>query len=195
MEHAKPLSHLLRYEVIGFGSLIAMYWLVELPMVPTLILGADAHAAWDRIESALLTTLALLVACPIAFRTRRLASRVSYLEELLRKDPWSRREEGLAGRRVLVARLGDGSLTTAWRFALDDWVQSIAHPEIVGRVMAGRAWRSAAGSLREEYEIELDGNFRLILEGGHLRFMPLCDGRPMRFVGTRRGAQEFTTLV
>jgi hypothetical protein len=61
MGHVTPLLHLLRYDVIGFGSLIATYWLVEIPTVPTLILGADAHALWDQVEAA---------------------SRVSYLERL-----------------------------------------------------------------------------------------------------------------
>ena len=195
MEQTRPLPQPWRYEVIGFGSLIAMYWLVELPFVPTLILGPDAHAAWDQLESVLLTTLALLVACPIALRTRRLASRVSYLEALLRKDPWARRDDTRAGGDVLVGSLGDGGLTTTWRLAMGDWVQSIVHPEMVGRVVAGRAWRTPSGALREEYEIELEAGFRLIVEGGLLRFVPLCEGRPMRFVGTRQGPQQFATLV
>jgi hypothetical protein len=195
MEQTRTLPALWRYEVTGFGSLIAMYWLVELPFVPTLILGPDAHSAWDQVESVLLTTLAVLVACPIALRARRLASRVSYLEALLRKDAWSRRDNGRGLRDTLVASLGDGSLTTPWRLALGDWVQSIVQPEIVGRVIAGRLWRTASGAHREEYEIELEGRFRLVVEGGLLRFAPLCEGRPMRFVGTRQGPQQFTVLL
>jgi len=195
MAQAKSISKVLRYEVTGFGSLIAMYWLVELPIVPALILGADAHLAWDRIESVLLTTLALFVACSTVFRTKRLASRVSYLEELLRKDPWSRRPDSQSGRDATVAGLGDGNLTIEWRFARDDWVQSILDPEQVGRVVAGLACQAPAGPLRQEYEIELDGGFRFLVEGGHLRFLPLCAGRPMRFVCIRQGAREFATLL
>jgi hypothetical protein len=195
MERTRPLPSPWRYEVLGFGSLIAMYWVVELPFVPTLILGEDGHAAWDRVESVLLTTLALLVGWPIALRTRRLASRVYYLEALLRKDPWSRRDDSRGLPDVLVASLGDGSLTTTWRLALGDWVQSIVQPEIVGRVVAGRVWRTASGAHREEYEIEVEAGFRLVVEGGLLRFAPLCEGRPMRFVGTRQGPQQFTILL
>jgi hypothetical protein len=94
-----------------------------------------------------------------------------------------------------VASLGDGNLTVAWRFTLDDWVQSTLHPELVGRVVAGRASRSAAGPVLEKYEIEVDGGFRFLVEGGHLRFLPLCEGRAMRFVGTRQDAPGSTTLV
>jgi hypothetical protein len=194
MERTKLIPGLLWYEVIGFGILIAIYWLVELPIVPTLILGADAQAAWDRIESPLLTTAVLVFAGPALFRTRRLALRVDYLEQLLRMDPWSRRLD--AGKRdVILATLGDGNQTIAWRFSPDDWVQSTLHPEIAGRIVSGRICRSLGDPLREEYELELDGGSRFPVEGSQLRHLPLCDGRPMRFVYTMRSLRGSPILV
>jgi hypothetical protein len=194
MEHARLISGLLRFEVIGLGVLIALYWLVELPIVQALILGEDAHSAWDRVESPLLTTAALLVGGPTVLRMRRLTSRVDYLEGLLRSDPWSRRL-GPGERDTVLATLGDGNRTIAWRFSPDDWVQSTVHPELVGKVASGRICRSPGGPLREEYELELDGGSRFPVEGNQLRHLPLCEGRPMRFLYILRSLLGSPILV
>jgi hypothetical protein len=194
MIHVKRVSRVLPYEMAGLIALIGAYWVVELPIVAGLLLGPGQDARWDQAESVLLTALALALVCPIVLKTRRLASRVEDLERLLRADPWNRRVTARE-QSVLVGALGDGNPGIAWRLGLDDWVQSTLHPELAGRVVAARAHQAAGGALREDYEIEVEGGFRFLVEGTRLRVLPLCEGQPMRFVGAGRSGPAPLTLA
>src|SRR5262245_56223005 len=169
------------YDLAGVGTLIAAFWIVELDRsVP--LLGFDEPEIWDRAEAALLTALTLLVALPVFVRTRRLAARVFYLEGLVR----SRRGNGRP-RGELAARLGDGNLAIEWRFAVNCAVQSILRPERTGRIVGGQASRTG-GALREVYEVERGSGSRFHADGDDLRYLPLCEGQPMRYVGARPDA-------
>src|SRR5262249_51201353 len=144
---------------------------------------------WDRAEAVLLTVLTLLLALPAFLRMRRLTAHVLYLEAVLR----SRRGAGHP-RGAVVARLGDGNLAIEWRLAFDSAVQSILRPDRVGRIVAGQAFW-AGESLHEVYEIERPGGSRFHAEGEDLRYLPLCEGRPMRYVRARHHAEGRLTLV
>ncbi len=189
MEHGTRIAPPLLYEMFGVGALIATYWIVELDR-PAEILGLDDYKVWDRLEAALLTVLTLLLALPAFVRMRRLTAHVFYLEALLRS-----RRGGGHPRGEIVARLGDGNPATEWRFAFDSAVQSILHPERGGRVVAGQASRSAGGLLREQYEVEREGGSRFFADGEDLRYLPLCEGRPMRYVRARHDVEGRLTLV
>jgi hypothetical protein len=190
MERVIRLPDVSWYQVFGFGALIAMYWLVELADLPGAPLSILDPRAWDRSEAVLLTALTLAVAVPSIVRTRRLTSHVHYLEGILRS-----RGRGNHQRAPEVARLGDGNLTVAWRFALDAVVQSIVRPERAGRIVGGRAFRSPAGLLREEYEVERAVGSRFLADGEDLRSVPLCEGRPMDYVRTWRHPDGAVTVA
>jgi hypothetical protein len=175
------------YDLFGVALLIAAFWVVEFDRSMPL-LGFEEPEIWDRVEAALLTALTLLVAFPVFIRTRRLASHVLYLEGLLQ----SRRRNGRRPGEV-VARLGDGNLTIAWRFAASSAVQSILRPERVGTIVAGQASRTG-GALREVYEVESPSGSRFRADGEDLRYLPLCEGQPMRYAGARPDAEGRLTL-
>ena len=177
------------YEMLGFGVLIAMYWLVELTPSPE-FLGFENVRAWDQAESVLLTTLTLLVAVPAVGRTRRLAAKVFYLEGILRS-----RDHGSDATVGVIARLADGNLAVQWRFALETAVQSIVHPAASGTIVAGRAYRAADGRPREEYEVQRQDGSRFVASGEELRYLPLCEGRPMHYVGVREDPGGPVTLL
>jgi hypothetical protein len=178
------------YQILGFGTLIAVYWLVELADLPGAPLAAFDPRGWDRAEAALLTALTLVIAVPSIVRTRRLASQVHYLEGLLRS-----RGRGSHQRSPEVARLGDGDLTVAWRFALDAVVQSIVRPERAGRIVGGRAFQTPAGVVREEYEVEREAGARFLADGDDLRTVPLCEGRPMDYLRALRHPDGGVTVA
>jgi hypothetical protein len=187
MEQGPRIAPPLLYEAFGVGALIATYWIVELDQ-PAAILGLDDHKVWDRLEAALLTALTLLLALPAFVRMRRLTAHVFYLEALLRS-----RRGGGPPRGEIVARLGDGNRAIEWRLAFDSAVQSILRPEHVGRIVAGQAYWTG-GSLREVYEIERAGGSRFHADGEDLRYLPLCEGRPMRYVKARHDTEGRLTL-
>jgi hypothetical protein len=82
---------ILACEVVGFTAIIALSWLNELLGVPSLIFGSDHLGGWH--ESLLETIIILLVAVPVIVLTRRLVSRLHYLEEFARLCLWWRKLE------------------------------------------------------------------------------------------------------
>ena len=78
------------YEVIGFLAIIALSWLNELLGLPRLLFGSEHQGGWWH-ESLLETTIILVVAVPVVLLTRRLATRLHYLEEFLRLCAWCRK--------------------------------------------------------------------------------------------------------
>jgi hypothetical protein len=189
----KPVSAVLRYQAIGLGVLITAYWSLELPAWSGIRLAIDIHTAWDQIESVLLTFLSVVIAIPIGIMTHRLVSRVGDLEERLEAEV-QRESRERWGRNTLVARLGDGNLSLTWRLARDVMVQSVQDPDRVGRVLSGRAYRSPSGRPLEEYEIEREDGVRFLARSEDLRVLPLCEGQPMRFNGTRTDGGAETLL-
>jgi hypothetical protein len=82
-------STVVAYEVIGFLAIIALSWINELLGLPELIFATDHPGGWQ--ESVLETAIILLVAVPVITLTRRLVSRLHYLEEFLRLCAWCRK--------------------------------------------------------------------------------------------------------
>ncbi len=82
-------STILAYEVVGFLAIIALSWINELLGLPSLIFGTDHLGGWH--ESLLETAIILLVAIPVLVLTRRLVTRLHYLEEFLRLCAWCRK--------------------------------------------------------------------------------------------------------
>ena len=85
------VSKILWYEVIGFLMIIALSWANELTNLPHFIGGVHYVPNWR--ESALETLIVLLVATPVMILTRRLVSRLHYLEGFLRVCAWCKNLE------------------------------------------------------------------------------------------------------
>ena len=79
-------STIVAYEIVGFLAIIALSWMNELLGVPSLIFGSDHLGGWH--ESVVETAIILLVAIPVVVLTRRLVTRLHYLEEFLRLCAW-----------------------------------------------------------------------------------------------------------
>src|SRR2546426_5396905 len=78
-------STIVAYEIVGFLAIIALSWMNELLGVPSLIFGSDHLGGWH--ESVVETAIILLVAIPVVVLTRRLVTRLHYLEEFLVSAP------------------------------------------------------------------------------------------------------------
>lgn len=85
------VSRLLWYEAIGFLAIIVLSWVNELSDLPYLVGGVPYVPNWR--ESALETTIVLLAAIPVMIFTRRLVSRLYYLEGFLRVCAWCKKLE------------------------------------------------------------------------------------------------------
>jgi hypothetical protein len=82
-------STIIAYEVVGFLAIIALSWINKLLGLPSLIFGTDHLGGWH--ESLSETAIILLVAVPVIVLTRRLVTRLHYLEEFLRLCAWCRK--------------------------------------------------------------------------------------------------------
>ncbi len=80
----------LLYETLGFLAIIALSWVDELIGLPRLLFGGPAHHPEFR-ESAMETVVVLIIAAPILLLTRRLVSRLFYLEKFLKICAWCKR--------------------------------------------------------------------------------------------------------
>ena len=89
MESNKRVSRILAYQAVGFSGIIALSWMNELFDLP-FVLGAQQYIPNWR-ESAVETIIVLLVAIPVMILTRRLVSRLYYLEGFLRVCSWCRK--------------------------------------------------------------------------------------------------------
>jgi hypothetical protein len=85
------VSRILWYEGIGFFVIIALSWINELTVLPYLVGVRQYVSNWH--ESALETLIVLVVAIPVMIFTRRLVSRLYYLEAYLRVCSWCKKLE------------------------------------------------------------------------------------------------------
>lgn len=91
MSRHSHVSRILWYEAIGFLVIIALSWINELSDLPHLVGARQYLPNWR--ESALETLIVLLVAIPVMMLTRRLVSRLYYLEGFLRVCAWCKKLE------------------------------------------------------------------------------------------------------
>jgi hypothetical protein len=91
MKTQTHVGRILWYEGIGFLVIIALSWLNELSDLPRLT-GASQYVPNWR-ESAAETVIVVLVAIPVMLLTRRLVSRLYYLEGFLRICAWCKKLE------------------------------------------------------------------------------------------------------
>ena len=89
MRTATHVSRILVYEGIGFLVIIILSWIDVLTNLPRSI-GAF-HFTYSWQESVLETLTVLLVAIPVMILTRRIVSRLYYLEGFLRVCAWCKK--------------------------------------------------------------------------------------------------------
>lgn len=80
----------LLYESAGFLAIIALSWLNEFAGLPHLLLGGPPEQP-EINESVMETVVILLVAVPILLISRRLLSRLVYLQKFLKVCAWCKR--------------------------------------------------------------------------------------------------------
>jgi hypothetical protein len=85
------VSKILWCEGIGFLAIIVLSWVNELSDLPHLISGVQYIPNWR--ESALETPIVLLVGIPVMIFTKRIVSRLYYLEGFLRVCAWCKKLE------------------------------------------------------------------------------------------------------
>jgi hypothetical protein len=83
------VSRILLYEGLGFLVLIALSWVDLLTGLPELV--ARQHIVPEWRESALQTLIVLIVGIPVMVLTKRLVSRLYYLEGFLRVCAWCKK--------------------------------------------------------------------------------------------------------
>jgi hypothetical protein len=89
---AQPyVSKILWYEAIGFLTIIVLSWINEFSDLPHFVSDVPYVPNWR--ESALETPIVVLVAIPVMTLTKRLVSRLYYLEGFLRICSWCKRLE------------------------------------------------------------------------------------------------------
>jgi hypothetical protein len=103
-------ARILVYEGIGFFLIIALSWIDEFSDLPHLF-GANQYVSNWR-ESALETLIVVLVAIPVLILTKRLASRLFYLEGFLRVCAWCKKLDH-DGDWVPVGEFFDSKFQTA----------------------------------------------------------------------------------
>jgi len=79
----------MRLELLGFAIIIALSWANELAGLTRLLLGGEQQNDWR--ESVIETIVVILVAVPVVVRTRRIVSRLHYLEGFLRVCAWCKK--------------------------------------------------------------------------------------------------------
>ncbi len=77
-------------ETAGFLAIVALSWLDELIGLPYLLYGGAPHHP-DFRESAMESVVVMVVAIPILVLSRRLLSRLFYLEKFLKVCAWCKR--------------------------------------------------------------------------------------------------------
>lgn len=102
MNSRKNASIVLLFELAGFGAIIALSWVDELIGLPYMIFGGAPHRPEFR-ESAMESVVVIVVAIPIILLSRRLLSRLFYLEKFLKVCAWCKRVDA-GGRWVPMDR-------------------------------------------------------------------------------------------
>jgi len=113
MNSRKRSSQVLLYGALGFLAIIILSWLDELIGLPYLLFGGAPHHP-DFRESAMETVAVLIIAPPILLLSRRLVSRLFYLETFLKICAWCKRVDA-GGRWVpmdMYLAAGFGQRTT-----------------------------------------------------------------------------------
>jgi len=113
MNSRKHPSQVVLYETLGFLAIIILSWMDELIGLPSLLFGGAPHHP-DFRESAMETMVVLIAATPILLLTRRLVSRLFYLETFLKICAWCKRVDA-GGRWVpmdMYLAAGFGQRTT-----------------------------------------------------------------------------------
>lgn len=90
MNLRKHSSQVILYEALGFLAIIILSWMDELIGLPYLLFGGAPHHP-NLGESAMETVVVLITATPILLLSRRLASRLFYLEKFLKICAWCKR--------------------------------------------------------------------------------------------------------
>ena len=90
MDDKSPLAKVLVHQSVGFLAILALTWLDELLTLPSLLFG-DQPYIFSFQESALKTLIVLAVWFLMIGSTRRVLSRVRYLEGFMRVCSWCRR--------------------------------------------------------------------------------------------------------
>lgn len=90
MNSPKNPSLVVLYEAVGFLAIIMLSWLDELIGLPYLLFDGAPHHP-DFRESAMETMAVLFIATPILLLSRRLVSRLFYLEKFLKICAWCKR--------------------------------------------------------------------------------------------------------
>ncbi len=98
MNSRKQSSVVLVCELAAFAAIIALSWLDELVGLPALLFGGAPHHPEFR-DSAMESVVVILVAIPVLLLSRRLLSRLFYLEKFLKVCAWCKRVD--AGGRWL----------------------------------------------------------------------------------------------
>jgi hypothetical protein len=82
-------STILWYEAFGFLTIIALSWVNELSDLPYLVGGTNYVPNWR--ESALETGIVAAIGIVVMIHTRRLLSRLHYLERFVRVCAWCKK--------------------------------------------------------------------------------------------------------
>ena len=89
MRKSRPGSQVMRLELLGFALIIALSWANELAGLTRLLLGGEQQNDWR--ESVIETIVVIMVAVPVVVLTRRIVSRLHYLERFLRICAWCKK--------------------------------------------------------------------------------------------------------
>jgi len=90
MARRKNPYRVLVYETVGFVTILVITWLDEFLGFPELVLGGE-HPPPEWLEGGVETAAILAVAIPTLLLTRRLLSRLFYLEGFLKVCAWCRK--------------------------------------------------------------------------------------------------------
>lgn len=90
MARKKNPNRVLFYEAVGFVTILAITWLDEFLGFPERYLGGASHSP-EWLEGGVETAAILAVAIPTLLLTRRLMSRLFFLEGFLTVCAWCRK--------------------------------------------------------------------------------------------------------
>jgi hypothetical protein len=89
MNRRRSPHKILVYEAVGFLAILALVWLDDVFGIPEKYLGDTGHPEWRELTVE--TVAILAIALVLILMTRRLVSRLFYLENFLKVCAWCRR--------------------------------------------------------------------------------------------------------
>jgi len=89
MRERKFTPSIVTIEILGFALITVLTWLDELVRLPSLLFGGEYHANYP--EAIMETLIILCVAIPVVVISRRLLTRLHYLEGFLQVCAWCRK--------------------------------------------------------------------------------------------------------